>query len=184
MSVISPTRPLSKQQHAILRNVLELERRTRQDGSGAGDPKPQRVAVRDLRGAVRKSPSDRVCFSRALRGLARRGIIILYNLRRGVSAGPKAGKVKIKTTDKHTRATHIQLTEEGRAVASRDASPAVPQVVPLQSEPACPPDSSPAALPSPVQRKCDWCDQEALPAGRLCANCRRDMYVVCNVSPR
>jgi hypothetical protein len=111
----NPSARLSNLQGGILRGLVAHEQRAAQ--SGENDPAPRPVPVKDLRGPGPKSAADSAAFSRALRRLAQRRLIILCNVRHGVRSGPNAFKVNIDPADKHARADHLILTPLGRAIA-------------------------------------------------------------------
>src|SRR6202023_610829 len=80
-----------------------------------------------LRGPGPKSAADSAAFSRAIRRLAKRRLIILCNFAHGIRNGPNVGKVNIDPADKHARADHLMLTPKGREIAGRIAASAEPQ---------------------------------------------------------
>jgi hypothetical protein len=97
-----------------------------------------RVPVKDLRGHGPKSAADSAAFSRAIRRLADRGLVILCNFAHGVRSGPNAGKVTISPADKHARADHLMLTELGRKVAARTAQNVITPASPAPTQRAVP----------------------------------------------
>ncbi len=166
---------LSSRQRDILRRLLAAS----VCQPGENEPVPPCISIKALRGPGPKSAADSAAFSRAVRRLARRGLVIPCNLNHGVRSGPNTGKVRIDATDKNTRATHLLLTPLGRAIASRIAPSAAaePQMVPSPSATA-----APATVPTPPApdsgRKCHRCDQKALPGSRFCESCYRTLKVL------
>lgn len=58
--------------------------------------------------------SDRAAFSRALKRLEVRGLIMRQNIIRG---DPVTGRFRTSASDPHGRATHVVLTDRGERVA-------------------------------------------------------------------
>jgi hypothetical protein len=96
----NPAARLSNRQCAILRRLLAHEQ------SAASEAMTLHcMAVKALRGPGPKLAADCAAFSRAIRRLARRGLVILCNFARGICSGPNAGKVNIDPADKHAQRT-------------------------------------------------------------------------------
>ncbi len=187
----SPAARLSSRQRDILRRLLAAS----VCRPGENEPAPPCVSIKGLRGSGPKSAADSAAFSRTVRRLARRELVIPCNLTHGVRSGPNAGKVNIDATDKNTRATHLLLTPLGRAIASRMQNkpvtgPESKNLTPNTGEtlanvpngtlgtPSQAPAPGPVPTPPIVGRKCSRCPQEALAGGRFCDSCRRMIMVL------
>ena len=174
-----PTARLSAAQCAILCRLLAHEQRA------AGENGPHCVPIRALRGPGPKSRTDSAAFSRTVRRLAWRGLVVLCNLAHGIRSGPNRGKVRIDPADKNARADHLVLTEEGRKVAARIAAerPIAPLVqngialaalAPTQRAGPHAADGCAAPVtphPAPRGKTCEFDERPALPDQSLCKEC-------------
>src|SRR5262245_54062696 len=110
-------RGLSDVQKDVLRSVLHYIRHVEEHGSEwakarIGDH-ALRVPLHWLRGyGYNRTPSDSAAFSRSLRRLEQRGLIVRTNVTTGIPAGhPLAGRVRHSTEEPHVRTDTILLTD-------------------------------------------------------------------------
>jgi hypothetical protein len=181
---------LSPLQRDLLRRLLACEQAL---GPAGEDDPPPAVPVKLVRSEAKKTPADSAAYSRAVRRLTWRGLVIPCNLRHGVRRGPNIGKVRIDPADKHTRADHLLLTAAGRVIARSLANAPRPapamQSVPMDPIPAQEPGSPPTpttASAVPVASaavvsvpQCQLCrKREAKPTSRFCDNCWRELVCI------
>jgi hypothetical protein len=159
---LDPTARLSALQRDILCRLLAHEHRA--DQNGQSDPRC--TAIKDLRGPGPHLAADSAAFSRSIRRLASRGLVLLCNFANGVRSGPNAGKVTIDPTDKNARADHIMLTPLGRAAARSVGIPTETAAGEPKGSPA--PTSGP---PAPPARTCEFDERPALPRMSWCKEC-------------
>jgi DNA-binding MarR family transcriptional regulator len=61
--------------------------------------------------------ADSAAFSRLVRRLEARGLVLRNNARNGVASGPSQGRARRSLEEPIARADHLLLTEMGRLVA-------------------------------------------------------------------
>ena len=111
---------LSKLQKAILQRLFAYVAQRRAEGcrdSGPGLPAGLLfVPMKWLRLGVHKTKSESAAYSRALRGLEKRGLVIRSNLRSGMHRGPRRGAIRTSPDEPApARSDHVILTPEGEA---------------------------------------------------------------------
>ena len=116
----NPTSKLSKLQKKILRRLVRYIKRRKAKGlkeSGPGFPRGLFfVPMRWLRAYADKTKSESAAFSRALRGLERRGLVIRSNVTSGIHRGPRRGAIRVlRKEPAPVRSDHVILTPEGEA---------------------------------------------------------------------
>jgi hypothetical protein len=73
-----------------------------------------------LRQGADKTPAACAAFSRALRRLEGRGLIVRTNVTRGMPSGHRKRCIRLLASEPHaTRTDHVLLTEAGRETAKR-----------------------------------------------------------------
>jgi DNA-binding MarR family transcriptional regulator len=113
---------LSKAQRAILEDLL-CYLQTQPAGQwrpapGCSPPIPLRElrGRRSRRGAWGKTRADSAAYSRALRRLEARGLVLRTNV---MSGRPDTGHVRTAADQPHGRSDHVFLTDLGRQVAGQ-----------------------------------------------------------------
>jgi hypothetical protein len=119
------TRKLSKLQKVILRRLSAYVRQCRAEGlqdNGPGLPRGVLfVPMKWLRAGASKTKSESAAYSRALRELEKRGLLIRSNLHSGMHRGPRAGAIRVSLDEPApARSDHVILTPAGEAaIAAR-----------------------------------------------------------------
>jgi hypothetical protein len=74
------------------------------------------VPMKWLRRGASKTKSESAAYSRALRELENRGLLIRSNLRSGMHRGPRAGQIRVSMDEPApARSDHVILTSAGEA---------------------------------------------------------------------
>ena len=105
---------LSELQQEILLNVVA------HDASVPEDRRPwyEGAPIRWLREEHARTRADSAAFSRAVARLVKRGLVFRVNGKFGITTGPHSGNRQTSPDDPPPRrATHVRVTEAGRAVA-------------------------------------------------------------------
>ena len=119
----NPTSKLSKLQKSILRRLLNYVRRRRAEGlkkSARGLPRGVfLIPMKWLRAKADKTKSESAAFSRALRSLEKRGLVVRSNVRTGIHRGRRRGEIRVSLKEPvPLRSDHVILTPEGEATAA------------------------------------------------------------------
>lgn len=117
MTLRTPISGLSKLQREILRCLLANYRHVEEHGNDYCRLDLQRVGIRLLQFRPQyTSPSERAAFSRSLKRMEERGLILRTNHMSGV---PGCGRIRTRREERHGRTDHVAFTAEGRELAER-----------------------------------------------------------------
>jgi hypothetical protein len=110
---------LSGGQRRILADLLVYYRnREEAGGNSVAQVRIWGVPLKWLRGTKRdRTAADSAAFSRSIRRLEARGLVLRNNSRNGVASGPSQGRARRSLEELIARADHLLLTEMGRLVA-------------------------------------------------------------------
>jgi hypothetical protein len=110
---------LSEDQRRILADLLAYYRRyEKPDGNGAKLVRIWGVPLKWLRGTKQyRTAADSAAFSRSIRRLEARGLVLRNNSNTGVLSGPSQRRARRSIEEPIARADHLLLTDMGRQVA-------------------------------------------------------------------
>ncbi len=110
---------LSADQRRILADLLVYYRRSEAaGGTGAAQVRIWGVPLKWLRGTKKyHTAADSAAFSRSIRRLEARGLLLRNSQRSGVASGPSQGRIRRSIEEPIARADHLLLTDQGRLVA-------------------------------------------------------------------
>jgi hypothetical protein len=116
-------RGLSADQQDLLCDLLEWYQHVEAKGNefAKTDLSLRGLSIPWLRGTLKDwSRSESASFSRSLRRLEQRGLILRINVNQGIPEGhPQAGRIRTSIDQPCTRADHVLLTPLGRQVAGQ-----------------------------------------------------------------
>src|SRR5262245_14440457 len=103
---------LSKPQRGILRNLLRYVEHAEALPGALRVYGKETVPVKWRRGGRPKGRADSAAFSRALRRLESRGLVVRTNVAGGMPSGPRKGSIRQRLDEPHgTRTDHVFLTD-------------------------------------------------------------------------
>ena len=110
---------LSGDQRRILTELLSYYRRREEaGGNGAAQVRIWGVPLKWLQGTKQYcTAADSAAFSRSIRRLEARGLVLRNNSQSGVLSGPSRGRTRRSIDEPIARADHLLLTDMGRQVA-------------------------------------------------------------------
>jgi hypothetical protein len=119
---------LSKAQRTILAELLDSLLWLESQPGRRWRPAPlcsTRIPLPGLRRRSRRGTwgwtrAESAGFSRALRCLEARGLVLRTNITSGMPSGPKAGRVPTSADQPHRRSDHLYLTDLGRPMAQQN----------------------------------------------------------------
>jgi hypothetical protein len=110
---------LSRDQRCILEDLLAYYRNHEDAGDGnTAQVRIWGVPLKWLRGSNQyHTAADSAAFSRSVRRLEARGLVLRNNARNGVLSGPSRRRARRSIDEPISRADHLLLTDMGRQVA-------------------------------------------------------------------
>jgi hypothetical protein len=120
MPTADSVKGLSRLQREILCGTLALYRDVEEYGNDFAQMlvKTGGVGLKHLRPRG-VSPADRAAFSRALKRLEARGLIVCSNTTSGIPSGPRARYIRTSADEPHGRTDSLFLTDLGRETTER-----------------------------------------------------------------